>query len=164
MFPHSLLATARLTLDAYKARKSMIVLAESCTGGLISALLTEVPGSSSVVERGFVTYSNAAKSQCLGIDADMITAYGAVSHQIAAAMASGALEKSHADIAVAVTGVAGPAGGSLAKPVGLVHIAATDRHDVTMHRECKFGDIGRSEIRLKTTIAALTMANEMLYP
>src|SRR5204863_5608309 len=133
---------ARL-LDAFRACGLRLATAESCTGGLIAALLTEIAGSSDVVERGFVTYSNAAKQENLGVAADVLAAHGAISEPVARAMAEGALAHSHADIAVSVTGVAGPGGGSAAKPVGLVHLAAARLGGPTLHRECRFGDIGR---------------------
>ena len=113
-----------------------LATAESCTGGLIAAILTEVPGSSDVFERGFVTYSNEAKTELLGVPAELIEKHGAVSEEVARAMASGALGHSRADIAVAVTGVAGPGGGTTAKPVGLVHLAAARRGSVT-HKEIR---------------------------
>ncbi|MHA1166089.1 MAG: CinA family protein, partial [Alphaproteobacteria bacterium] len=109
-------------LDALRAQGLMLAAAESCTGGLISACLTEIPGSSDVLERGFVTYSNAAKTEMLGVPPEMIESNGAVSEEVAGAMASGALTFSKADISVAVTGIAGPGGGSDDKPVGLVHL------------------------------------------
>ncbi len=115
-----LVRLAAQVLDQLRARGLMVATAESCTGGLIAAALTEVPGSSDVVDRGFVTYSNAAKSEMLGVDPVVIAAHGAVSGEVAAAMAAGALHRSGATVAVAVTGVAGPGGGSLEKPVGTV--------------------------------------------
>ena len=124
MFDERLLREAESLLEACRTRGLKLATAESCTGGLIAALLTEIPGSSDVVERGFVTYSNEAKSEELGVPADLIAAHGAVSEPVARAMAEGALAHSHADLAVSVTGVAGPGGGSAAKPVGLVHLGA----------------------------------------
>ncbi len=120
MLPQEILARAPMVLDAFRARGWKLATAESCTGGLIAATLTSVAGSSDVVERGFVTYSNEAKTEMLGVPAALIAAYGAVSAEVAAAMAAGALIHSHADVAVSVTGVAGPGGGTAAKPVGLV--------------------------------------------
>ena len=121
MFPPALIATAESLLATLRARKLMIAAAESCTGGLIAGVLTEIAGSSDVVERGFVTYSNEAKNELIDVPMALIEANGAVSREVALAMAAGALEHSRADVAVAVTGVAGPGGGSEAKPVGLVH-------------------------------------------
>jgi nicotinamide-nucleotide amidase len=138
-----------------------VVTAESCTGGLLVGLLTEIPGSSDVVERGFVTYSNAAKSECLDVPAALIEAQGAVSEAVARSMAVGALAQSRADIAVAVTGVAGPGGGSDAKPVGLVHIATARRGGAVDHRACRFGDLDRHQIRLASVATALEMLSSL---
>ncbi len=162
MFLLELITAAENTLSVFKARQSMIVTAESCTGGLISAVLTEIPGSSEVVERGFVTYSNAAKSECLNVSADLLEAHGAVSREVALAMASGALENSKADFSVAVTGVAGPDGGTPEKPVGLVYIAAADRDGHTVDQVLRLGDIGRTRVRFETVIAALGLVTGML--
>jgi nicotinamide-nucleotide amidase len=139
-----------------------LATAESCTGGLIAALLTEVAGSSDVVDRGFVTYSNAAKVECLGVPTALLAQYGAVSREVAMAMAEGALAASGAGIAVAVTGIAGPGGGSVGKPVGLVHLAAAARGRPTLHEEARFGDIGRSPVRLATVIKAMELIGQAL--
>ena len=157
MFPSDLVDEARQLLVTLRERGLMLVTAESCTGGLISALLTEIPGSSDVVERGYVTYSNAAKASCLGIDPEVIATNGAVSEVVARAMAAGALANSEADVAVAVTGVAGPGGGSPEKPVGLVHFAAARRGQPLLHLERRFGDLGRSAIRLESVRTALDL-------
>lgn len=157
MFPRDLIADAAALLDSLRARGLRLAAAESCTGGLVTALLTEIAGSSDVVERGFVTYSNAAKHELLGVPAAMLAALGAVSEPVARAMAEGALARSAADVAVAITGVAGPGGGSAAKPVGLVHLAAARRGSVVLHRECRFGDIGRAEVRLASVREALQL-------
>jgi nicotinamide-nucleotide amidase len=138
-----------------------IATAESCTGGLIAAALTEVPGSSAVVDRGFVTYSNEAKTELLGVDPELIARLGAVSKEVALAMAEGAIARSDADLAVAVTGVAGPDGGTAEKPVGLVHFAAMRRGGLARHRERRYGDIGRSGIRQATVGDALAMLSEL---
>ena len=161
MFSDALRARAESLLAAARAKGLKIATAESCTGGLVAGLLTEIAGSSDVVERGLVTYSNQAKEELLGVPRDMLVAHGAVSEQVARAMAQGALKHSHADLAVAVTGIAGPGGGTADKPVGLVHFAAASG-DRTIHRECRFGDIGRSEVRLASVAVALTMLNELL--
>ncbi|WP_306027395.1 CinA family protein [Stappia sp. MMSF_3263] len=128
----------------------MLATAESCTGGLIAGVLTEISGSSAVVERGFVTYSNEAKTEMLGVPADLIRSDGAVSQRVAIAMAEGALRGSRADVAVSVTGVAGPGGGSPDKPVGLVHFGFARRGFAARHLEKRFGDIGRDKVRLAT--------------
>src|SRR5690348_6518081 len=127
LFPDDLLALAGQVLDRYRATRLRLATAESCTGGLIAACLTEIAGSSDVVERGFVTYSNAAKQELLGVPRLLIETQGAVSSEVAEAMATGALAHSLADVAVSVTGVAGPGGGSALKPVGLVHFGVARR-------------------------------------
>ncbi|SOC38809.1 nicotinamide-nucleotide amidase [Rhizobium subbaraonis] len=142
----------------------MAATAESCTGGLIAAALTEIAGSSAVVDRGFVTYSNDAKMQLLKVSEETLAAHGAVSRQTAIEMVEGALTASRADVAVAVTGIAGPGGGSAEKPVGLVHIAAANRNGATLHREMRYGDIGRQAIRLATVLTALEMLIEAAGP
>jgi nicotinamide-nucleotide amidase len=142
------------------ARGLRIATAESCTGGLVAALLTEIPGSSAVVERGFVTYSNEAKAELLGIDPALIAAHGAVSAEVARAMAEGALRRSHADIAVAITGIAGPSGATPTKPVGLVHFGLARRGGTLRHAERRFGESGRSEVRRLAVEAALALLEE----
>lgn len=139
-----------------------IAVAESCTGGLITAALTEVPGSSAVLDRGFVVYANAAKTDVLGVPAALIDTVGAVSKEVAIAMAEGALARSGGNLAVAVTGTAGPEGGTAAKPVGLVHLAAIRRGRPAVHAEHAFGDIGRSPIRLAAAREALTMLRALV--
>lgn len=161
MFGEALLAQARQLLDHARAQGLRIVTAESCTGGLIAALLTEIPGSSDVVERGFVTYSNEAKEDLLGVPGDLIRQYGAVSEPVARAMAEGALKHSLAHIAVAVTGISGPGGGTAEKPVGLVYVAAY-RQDRTALKELRLGDIGRSEIRGRTVAEAMALLQNLL--
>lgn len=162
MFPPALQEKAARLLDICRARGSRIATAESCTGGLVAGLLTELPGSSDVVERGFVTYSNEAKQECLGVSAALLQQYGAVSEPVARAMAEGALVHSRTDLAVSVTGVAGPGGGSAAKPVGLVHLGVSRAGGITLHREYRFGDIGRGEVRMKAVEAALALLLESL--
>lgn len=154
---NSLVAEAAALLDACRAKGLKLATAESCTGGLIAAILTEVPGSSDVFERGFVTYSNEAKTEMLGVPAELIARHGAVSEEVARAMVLGALAHSPADIAVAVTGVAGPGGGSAEKPVGLVHLAAARRGGATTHKELRLGDIGRHAIRMRTVAEAFAL-------
>ncbi len=157
MFPEDLVDDARKLLERLRAQQKMLVTAESCTGGLIAGLFTEIAGSSDVVERGYVTYSNAAKMSCLGVSEDLLAKHGAVSAEVARAMAQGALANSQADVAVSVTGVAGPGGGSAEKPVGLVHFGAALKGGQIVHLERRFGDIGRSPIRLASVKAALSL-------
>jgi nicotinamide-nucleotide amidase len=157
MFALDITEAARTLLEACHKRGLKIATAESCTGGLIAGALTAIPGSSDVVERGFVTYSNEAKTEMLGVPADLIARKGAVSMEVAMAMAEGALKHAPADIVVAVTGIAGPGGGSDTKPVGLVHIAAARRGGARLHEECRFGDIGRDEVREATARTSLEL-------
>jgi nicotinamide-nucleotide amidase len=163
MFPPDLIAEASALLDSFRKRGLKLAAAESCTGGLVTALLTEIAGSSDVVERGFVTYSNAAKHELLGVPEAMLAEHGAVSEPVARTMAEGALAHSGAHIAVAITGVAGPGGGSAAKPVGLVHLAAARRGGPMLHQECRLGDIGRGPVRLKSVEAALALLREVAH-
>lgn len=133
----------------------MVATAESCTGGLIAAVITDTAGSSAVLDRGFVTYSNEAKQDMIGVSIATLEAHGAVSKETAIEMAEGALARSRADFTVSVTGVAGPGGGSAEKPVGLVHMALARRDGPTTHKELRFGDIGRDAIRKATVAEAL---------
>ena len=162
MFGSALRGSAQNLLGELAARSLMMVTAESCTGGLISALLTELPGSSAVVERAYVTYSNEAKIQCLGVPQGMLDAHGAVSQPVAIAMAEGAIENSNAQVSIAVTGIAGPGGETPGKPVGLVHIAAAHQDLPTQHQEYRFGHIGRSEVRLAAVRAAIDLLSSQL--
>jgi nicotinamide-nucleotide amidase len=156
-FPEQSLALARRLLAACEARGWRLATAESCTGGLIIGCLTEIAGSSSVVERGYVTYDNRAKQEMLGVSANLLQSVGAVSEEVARAMATGARERANTDIAIAVTGIAGPGGATPTKPVGLVHIAISLRDQPTMHAMQIFpGD--RSAVRLATVDAALELA------
>ncbi len=132
-----------------------LATAESCTGGLIMAALTEIAGSSDVVDRGFITYTNRAKMEVLGVSAETLRIGGAVTRETAIAMAEGALEHSSASVAVSVTGIAGPGGGSVNKPVGLVHMACACRDGMTLHEKHLFGETGRDKVREATVIAAL---------
>ncbi|GAA0781068.1 CinA family protein [Roseibium denhamense] len=155
-----LIPAAEDLLEKLKAKGLMVATAESCTGGLICGLLTEVAGSSAVVDRGFVTYSNEAKSDLLGVPVELIARHGAVSKEVAVAMAEGALARSRAQIAVSVTGIAGPGGGSEAKPVGTVHIALARTGHETLHLHCWFADKGRTSIRAETVSSAfMTILN-----
>lgn len=161
MFASAMIEDARQLLDEVRAAGLRVATAESCTGGLIAGLLTEIPGSSDVVERGFVVYSNEAKSEMLGVHAELIGRHGAVSEPVARAMAEGALVHSEADIAVAVTGIAGPGGGSAEKPVGLVHLAAARIGAATHHERRLYGDIGRTGVRIATIETALAMLRDI---
>lgn len=161
MFSEDFIKAAQELLEACRKNQKKIVTAESCTGGLIAALLTEIPGSSDVFERGFVTYSNLAKMEHLGVLQNTLETYGAVSQQTASEMALGALKASQADLSVSVTGVAGPGGSSTEKPVGLVHIAVACKNNVPLHKECRFGHIGRTEIRRQTVKESLQLLKEL---
>ncbi len=160
MFPPVLAARAAALLETYRRRGWKLAAAESCTGGLITALLTEIPGSSDVVERGFVTYSNAAKQELIGVPAAILAEHGAVSEATARAMAFGARAHSKADVAVSVTGVAGPGGGSPQKPVGLVHFACSGPGERLVALERRFGDIGRSQVRMAALAQALALLED----
>lgn len=156
MFPDYLTTRATSTLAHCRERGDVIATAESCTGGMIAALLTEIAGSSDVVDRGFITYSNKAKEEVLGVESMLIAGYGAVSEPVACAMAQGALVHSDATIAVSCTGIAGPGGGSDSKPVGTVHIACARAGELVQHAHHIF-DGDREAIRLATVEAALGM-------
>lgn len=151
---------AEQVVAVYIRRGWMIATAESCTGGLISAAITDISGSSAVFDRGLVTYSNKAKLGMLGVPAQLIAAHGAVSEEVARAMVKGTLAASIADVAVAVTGVAGPTGGSIEKPVGLIHFACGIRGKNPAHVMKRYGDIGRSAIRQASVNQALQMLLE----
>lgn len=161
----TLVSQAEETLEFCRKHDFTVTTAESCTGGLVAAYLTHIAGASDIVERGFVTYSNASKVELLGVDAQIVEEHGAVSRQTVLAMAAGALWRSHASLAVAITGIAGPGGGSDEKPVGLVHFAIARRVSVSeqqldfkaLHHEERFGDIGRSEVREEAVAFALKM-------
>ena len=150
-------AAAKQVLELCRARGLRVATAESCTGGLVAAALTEIAGSSDVVDRGFVTYSNEAKTELLGVPQSILKRYGAVSAQTAKTMAAGALKNSHADIAVSITGIAGPGGGTKQKPVGLVHFAAARRGGRRIARKRLYGDIGRGRVRQRSVVDALEM-------
>ena len=153
-------ALAERVLAACRARKWTVATAESCTGGLVAGALTEIAGSSDVLDRGFVTYSNAAKIAMLGVPEATLRAHGAVSRPTAEAMAQGALARAGVDLTVAITGIAGPGGGSAEKPVGLVHFAAASGERV-IQREKRYGDVGRSEVRRLSVIEALCLLLEL---
>jgi nicotinamide-nucleotide amidase len=162
MYSERLRNLCLLTMDEARERRVRIATAESCTGGLIAGLFTEFSGASAVFERGFVTYTNRSKEEVLGVPGDLIADNGAVSEAVARLMAEGALEHSRANLAVAVTGVAGPGGGTPMKPVGTVHIACARENKAVLHEACYFGDIGRHEVRMATIEAALNMIREQI--
>lgn len=161
LFANDIEERARRIIAEYGARGQMIATAESCTGGLIASAITEIPGSSAVLDRGFVTYTNQAKMDLLGVLGKTLDDYGAVSKETALQMVAGALCRSRAGVAVAVTGIAGPGGGSAEKPVGLVHLAAKARSGRLIHHEMRYGDIDRTDIRLATLRTALDMLLEL---
>ena len=152
---------ARALLDLCRSRKLTLATAESCTGGLVAAALTEIPGSSDVIDRGFVSYSNDAKRTMLGVKASTLESFGAVSRETAMQMAIGALEKAGVDLAVSITGIAGPGGATPGKPVGLVHLAAAARDGRLLHHECRFGAVGRSVVRQRSVLEALRMLTDL---
>src|SRR6201991_2774744 len=154
-------ALSRSLLDLCRMRKLTIATAESCTGGLVAGALTDIPGSSDVIDRGFVTYSNDAKRAMLGVDAQTLLTFGAVSKETATQMAVGALERARVDLAVSITGIAGPGGATPGKPVGLVHFAVAARDGRIIHRECRFGAIGRTAVRERSVVEALRMLVEL---
>jgi nicotinamide-nucleotide amidase len=155
-----LMERAERLLATCRAHRLTIVTAESCTGGLIAGVLTAVPGSSDVVDRGFVTYSNDAKAGLLGVPGELLATHGAVSEPVARAMANGALVQSAADLSVAVTGIAGPGGGTPSKPVGLVHLAAAARDGRLIHERIVFsGD--RASVREQTVVLALDLLDQL---
>ena len=161
MFPEDIQTIARQVIETAAERGLVLVTAESCTGGLVAAALTAIAGSSAVLERGFVTYSNASKADLLAVPADLIEACGAVSEPVARAMARGALAGSGADLSVSVTGVAGPGGGTAEKPVGLVHFGAVGPNG-EVHAVHRFGDIGREQVRLASVRVALGLLLERI--
>src|SRR5262249_27923004 len=160
MIEPELLAQAQALLALCRSRKLKIATAESCTGGLVAGTLTEIAGSSDVVERGFVTYSNEAKQEMLGVPSATLAAHGAVSRETAEAMARGAIAHAPVDLAVSVTGIAGPGGAVAGKPVGLVHLAAAARGRI-IHHERRYGDIGRAQVRWASVQQALAMLHEL---
>ncbi len=158
-------------IDLLRAKSLMLTCAESCTGGMLSSLVTDIPGSSDVFDRGFVTYSNDAKMEMLGVPAGLIDRFGAVSREVATAMAEGAIAHSKAQISIAITGIAGPGGGTTEKPVGLVHFGACriepdspDRRSACdpIHVERRFGDIARDQVRLAAVGAGLDILNDLI--
>ncbi len=164
LFPDELYQATEALLAKLQRHALLVATAESCTGGLVCGLLTEVPGSSGMVERGFVTYSNAAKTDLLGVPEDLIARHGAVSEEVARAMADGVMERTPAHIGLSVTGIAGPDGGSADKPVGLVYLGVAARGVPTRVRECRFGNIGRREVRLASIRTAIELMDSAIMP
>jgi nicotinamide-nucleotide amidase len=162
MFEADLTTLAANILDRARASGAKIVTAESCTGGLVAACLTEVPGSSDVVERAFVVYSNVAKIELLGVPAEMIAKHGAVSSEVAKAMVEGAIAKSYASLAVSITGIAGPSGGTAEKPVGRVYFGYMRAGNDPIVERHDFGSIGRSKVRLNSVRVALRLLLKLL--
>ncbi len=162
MFTPELLQASRDLVAALRAAKIKLATAESCTGGLIAALLTEIPGSSVVFDRGFVTYSNEAKVEAIGVRRALIDKHGAVSPEVAVAMAEGVLAHSKADVAIAVTGVAGPGGGTDDKPVGLVYLSVLRRGQDPITKEYRFGVASRTSIRLAAVGEGLSLARRVI--
>lgn len=160
LLPDDLVAKAREVIEANRKAGRKIAVAESCTGGLVCAALTEIPGSSEVLDVGFVTYSNEAKIELIGVPAELIAAHGAVSEPVARAMAEGALAHSRADVAVGITGVAGPTGGTATKPVGLVHFGLARKGAATIHLERRYGDLGREIVRRRAVEDALALLEQ----
>ena len=154
-------ALSRSLLDLCRMRKLTIATAESCTGGLVAGALTDIPGSSDVIDRGFVTYSNDAKRAMLGVKVTTLSTFGAVSKETATAMAIGALEKAGVDLAVSITGIAGPSGGSKKKPVGVVHFAAARRDGKVLALRRLFGNIGRERVRELSALEALGLLGRL---
>jgi len=161
MADQELMEAARALLDLCRGKGLTLASAESCTGGLLAATLTEIPGSSDVFERGFVTYSNEAKRNMLGVTPMMLAGHGAVSRETAEAMATGVLAHAPVDLAVSITGIAGPSGAVPGKPVGLVYLAAAARSGRMIQHERKYGDIGRAQVRRACVIEALAMLGEL---
>lgn len=162
IFPDNITQAAERLLEGARAAGIMIVTAESCTGGLVAASLTEIPGSSDVFDRGFATYSNGAKNEILGVPAALLKEHGAVSEPVARAMLAGALERSDAGLGVAITGIAGPPANDSDKSVGLVHLAAGRKDGESVHEKAQFGDLGRSEVRLASVKRALELMQSLL--
>jgi nicotinamide-nucleotide amidase len=155
------LDAAKALLDICSRKKLTLATAESCTGGLVAATISEIPGSSAVLDRGFVTYSNEAKQQMLGVTSATIDVYGAVSTECAEEMAKGALAHASVDLAVSITGIAGPTGAVPGKPIGLVYFCAASRSGRVIAHDRKYGDVGRTKVRELSVLQALSMLHEL---
>jgi len=161
MFDDEIVTAVNALLEVCKAKKLMVATAESCTGGLVAAAISEISGSSLVLDRGFVTYSNEAKQQMLGVTPATIDVYGAVSKECADEMAKGALAHAQVDLAVSITGIAGPTGAVPGKPIGLVYFCAAARSGRVIAQDCRFGGIGRTKVRRASVLQALSMLREL---
>jgi nicotinamide-nucleotide amidase len=161
MADQSAIDAAKALLDICSRKKLTLATAESCTGGLVAATISEIPGSSAVLDRGFVTYSNEAKQQMLGVTPAAIDVYGAVSTECAEEMAKGALAHASVDLAVSITGIAGPTGAVPGKPIGLVYFCAASRSGRVIAHDRKYGDIGRTKVREQSVLQALKMLHEL---
>lgn len=161
MLDDDIVEAAKRLLDICKRKNLLVATAESCTAGLVAGTLTEVPGTSSILDRGFITYSNQAKEDMVGVSAATLKSHGAVSRETAEEMARGALTHAPVDLAVSVTGIAGPDGGSAEKPVGLVHFAAASRSGALIHAEKRFGNIGRADVRKQSVLQAFRMLHDL---
>jgi nicotinamide-nucleotide amidase len=161
MFESDISDAAKALLKICQEKKLTVATAESCTGGLVAAAISEIAGSSLVLDRGFVTYSNMAKQQMIGVTPATIEFYGAVSKECAEEMAKGALAHASVSLAVSITGIAGPTGAVPGKPIGLVYFCAASRSGRVIARDCRYGDIGRSEVRRKSVLQALSMLREL---
>ncbi len=161
MLDDDIVEAAKRLLDICRRKHLTVATVESCTAGLVAGTLTEVPGTSSILDRGFVTYSNQAKEEMVGVSAATLKDYGAVSRQTAEEMALGAIARAPVDLAVSVTGIAGPDGGSTEKPVGLVYFAAATRSGRLIHAERRFGDIGRADVRKQSVLQAFRMLHDL---
>ncbi|HEY6831016.1 MAG TPA: CinA family protein [Pseudolabrys sp.] len=161
MIDDDIVEAARRLFDICRGKNLTVATAESCTAGLVAGTMTEIPGTSSMLDRGFITYSNAAKEEMLGVSAETLRKHGAVSRETAEEMAKGALAHAPVDLAVSVTGIAGPDGGSEEKPVGLVHFATASRGGRLVHAEKRFGAIGRADVRKQSVLQALRMLHDL---
>jgi nicotinamide-nucleotide amidase len=161
MLDDDIVEAAKRLLDICKRKNLTVATVESCTAGLVAGTLTEVPGTSSILDRGFITYSNQAKEDMVGVSAATLKAHGAVSRQTAEEMARGAIARAPVELAVSVTGIAGPDGGSAEKPVGLVYFAAASRSGQFAHAEKRYGDIGRADVRKQSVLQAFRMLHDL---
>ncbi|MEI7805441.1 MAG: CinA family protein [Hyphomicrobiales bacterium] len=161
MLDDDIVEAAKRLLAICKRKNLLVATAESCTAGLVAGTLTEIPGVSSILDRGYVTYSNEAKHEMLGVSRDILKQHGAVSRETAEAMVRGVLGNSRVHLSVSITGIAGPDGGTAEKPVGLVHFAAASRSGKLVHSEKRYGDLGRSSVRKQSVLQAFRMLHDL---